>query len=61
MSIGESTRAPKRPRRGSREHLNAIVETTSDGILIPDLRGKVLYGTAAPANGSADQQRTCGA
>ncbi|WP_291989080.1 diguanylate cyclase [Candidatus Accumulibacter sp. ACC007] len=43
MSIGETTRAPRKPRHGSRERFNAIVETTSDGILILDLRGKVLY------------------
>ncbi|WP_313951652.1 diguanylate cyclase domain-containing protein [Accumulibacter sp.] len=43
MSIDETGPARTRQRYGIRERFNAIVETTSDGILILDLKGKVLY------------------
>jgi diguanylate cyclase (GGDEF)-like protein/PAS domain S-box-containing protein len=41
--MGGTRQAWKRQLQESRERFNAIVETTSDGILVLDLKGKVLY------------------
>jgi light-regulated signal transduction histidine kinase (bacteriophytochrome) len=58
----QSVADEKASREHERQRFNAIVETTSDGILILDPKGKVLYGNrAAERLFSKDEQDLIGA